>query len=76
MMPKVSDEIMTCVSCNWSVLAKGDHRGWKGAELVAGKPLHWYCHKEPCQAAYDQAIIDWQAAHGYVEIAEEEEEGA
>ena len=62
---RVPDEIMRCASCRFATVAKASEKGWKGAELVAGEPLYWYCQKPVCQDAYEKAIAEWQAAHGY-----------
>ena len=62
---KVPDDIMCCSACGFTTMAKASESGWKGAELVAGEPLFWYCQKTVCQDAYDKAITNWQAAQGY-----------
>lgn len=62
---KVPDDLMCCSSCGLTMMAKASEPGWKGAELVPGEPLYWYCSKAVCQDAYDKAIADWQAAQGY-----------
>ena len=67
---RVPDEIMVCSNCGWKVMAKGDWHGWKGSELTPGE-LTWFCHKPPCKEAHEAAIVEWQAAQGYVTTSDE-----
>lgn len=66
---QVPDEVMVCMSCRMTVLAKGDWKGWRGIQMDPREPvLSWFCNKQPCQEKREQAMADametWRRAHG------------
>lgn len=72
-MKTAPQEIMECHACCMKVMARGDHKGWKGVQMKPNDALsfRWYCNKTACQEKYDEALAEAQAA--WVEWSEEPE---